>query len=46
MSKISFEHFLIPIAEYQIDFTYRQHVELEKLEFFILSIIYGCTNQR
>ncbi|ADM22119.1 hypothetical protein MHR_0669 [Mesomycoplasma hyorhinis HUB-1] len=42
MSKISFEHFLIPIAEYQIDFTYRQHVELEKLEFFILSIIYGA----
>ncbi|QKG28220.1 hypothetical protein [Mycoplasma sp. 1654_15] len=41
MSKISFEHFLIPIAEYQIDFTYRQHVELEKLEFFILSLIYG-----
>lgn len=41
MSKISFEHFLIPIAEHQIDFTYRQHVELEKLEFFILSLIYG-----
>ncbi|WP_237022836.1 hypothetical protein [Mesomycoplasma hyorhinis] len=41
MSKISFEHFLIPIAEHQIDFTYRQHIELEKLEFFILSLIYG-----